>query len=109
MTAPEASRRRDRRAHMRAIGSLGGLARAAAYDGREMMAPARAAFASSFERTVRERFPELTDEVEIARRADALKRLHYARMAFRSAEVRRRKSARARATDRQSEGTGRPE
>ena len=109
MTATEASRRRDRRAHMKAIGSLGGLARAAAYDGREIMAPARAAFALSFERTVRERSPELSDEVEIARRADALKRLHYARMAFRSAEVRRRKAGQALATDLQSEGTGGPE
>src|SRR5436190_4137165 len=73
------------RAHCRSIGSLGGLARAAAYDPHPIMANARAAFVSSFERQVRAAAPDLTDEVEIARRADALKRLHYGRMAFKSA------------------------
>ena len=71
------------------------------------MANARAAFASSFERQVRAAAPDLTDEVEIARRAAALKRLHYARMAFKSAQV-RRKAAGARATDRSSDTADSP-
>jgi hypothetical protein len=107
MTSPEASRRRQRLAHMRTIGSLGGLARAAAYDSHAIMANARAAFASSFERQIRERFPELTDEVEIARRAAALRKLHYARMGLKSAQARRRKAARA--SDSRSDAANGPE
>jgi hypothetical protein len=93
----------SQRTHCRSITSLGGLGRTAAGHDPKMTV-ARAAFASSFEKTIRERFPDLDDEVEIARRADALRRLHYAKLAFRSAQARRKRSARARATDSRSDG-----
>jgi hypothetical protein len=93
MPDPEAQRRRQRRAqHCRSIGKLGGLTTSAAYDSVARSAKARATFDSSFEAAVRARDPDLIDEVEIARRAAALKRLHYARMAL-------RRWAKVRATD----------
>lgn len=61
---------------------LAALEKAAQYDGREATAAARASFQASFEKTIRERFPELTDEREIGRRALALKRAHYVRAAL---------------------------
>jgi hypothetical protein len=97
------------RAHCRRIGSLGGLAKSSS-DHDPTMIVARAAFQSSFEKTIRERFPDLDDEAEIARRAGALRRLHYGRLALRSAQVRSAKKAgNARPTDSRSEGAGEPE
>jgi hypothetical protein len=86
--------RRDR-AFMRSIGRCGGLAKSAS-DHDPTMIVARAAFQSSFERKIRERFPDLDDEAEIARRATALRKLHYQRMSIRSAQVRAAKGRRAR-------------
>jgi hypothetical protein len=60
---------------------LAALEKAAQY-GPEATAAARATFQSSFERQIRERYPNLTDEAEIARRAHALKRAHYTRMSL---------------------------
>jgi hypothetical protein len=79
-------------AHMRAIGTLGGLTRAARYDGREMTAKARDTFRSSFERAVRDRFPDLQDEGEIARRAEAERKLWYCKLGYKSAAARRAKA-----------------
>jgi hypothetical protein len=91
--------------HMRAIGRLGGLTKASRHSGVDGTAPARAAFRSSFERQVREQDPDLDDVAEIARRAHALRRLFYQRLAFRSAQVRSvKKAANARPTDSRSEG-----
>jgi hypothetical protein len=81
----------DRTAHNRRIARLGGLAFAAAHDGREATERARAKFRASFEDTVRERFPDLADETEIARRAEALRKLHYATLAYKSATARARR------------------
>ena len=75
------------------IARLGGLARSAAYDGREVTANARQVFRDSFLEAVdptgrlrRER-PE-----EAARRAQAARKLHYARLALKSAQVRAKKT-----------------
>jgi hypothetical protein len=100
MTAQEASRRRQRRAHCRSIGKLGGLTTSATHDPVARTANARATFASSFEARIRAQFPDI-DDAEVGRRADALKRLHYARMGLRSAQAR---AARVRPTDSRSEG-----
>ena len=55
-------------------------------------APARQAALDRFEREIRQRFPDLTD-AEVAKRAEHLKKAHYLRMAYRSAQVRRAKAA----------------
>ena len=83
----------DRRAHNRAIARLGGLSRSAQYDGVEMTAKARSTFGSSFE-TLAD--PDgVLPEPERLRRAAALRRLHYVRMAYASAKVRRARKLRA--------------
>jgi hypothetical protein len=83
----------DRRAHNRAIARLGGLSRSAQYDGVEMTAKARSTFRSSFE-TLAD--PDgVLPEPERLRRAAALRRLHYVRMAYESAKVRRARKLRA--------------
>jgi hypothetical protein len=76
------------RRHNRDIARLGGLASSASHDTHELTRRARETFAGSFDRQVRERFPDLTDETEIARRASALRKLHYAKLARRSATTR---------------------
>ena len=81
--------------HNRSIARIGGLSFAASHDGRAATESARAAFASSFETEVRRRFPELTDENEIRRRAAVLRRLHYCRLSYLSAEARRHRQASA--------------
>lgn len=96
--ADEATRRRQRRAHCRAIGRLGGLTTSAAYDSRERTAAGRASFARSFEAKVRAEFPDIEDD-EVERRAGALRKLHYARMGLASAAARFPK---VRASDSQS-------
>jgi len=97
--AQEAFQRRQRRAHhCRSIGKLGGLTTSAAYDSVARTSNARATFASSFEARIRAQFPNI-DDAEVSRRADALKRLHYARMGLRSAQAR---AARLRPSDSRS-------
>lgn len=76
-------------AQRRLAGRLGGLATSATHDPRQMTAPARAAFASKFEREVP---VEVTDPAERARRADALRRAHFARLGLASAKARQRKT-----------------
>jgi hypothetical protein len=88
---------------MRAIGRLGGLTKSTRHSGVDGTAKAREAFRSSFERRVREQDPDLDDR-EIARRAEALRRLFYQRLAFRSSQVRAAKGRNARATDGASDG-----
>ncbi len=66
---------------------MGGLAVAAKYDTREVTRPAREAFMARF---LREVDPEgVLPDAERARRAEAAKRLHFQRLAWRSAKVRR--------------------
>ena len=73
-------------------GRLGGLARSAIYDGREMTANARQA--------ARDRFLEQVDPTgdlrrkdpaEAARRAEAARKLFYTRLAYQSAAIRARR------------------
>lgn len=84
-------------------GRVGGYARAAKYDGREMTARARQTFVDSFlEGHACKVCPEVVFPadllpVERQRRAEALRRSHYARVALSSARARadKRKSATA--------------
>jgi hypothetical protein len=75
---------------------LGGLARAARYSGVEVTAAARRAADERFRiqasRDAAARGEEVS-EAELDRRARALRRLFYARLAFESAKVRARKKA----------------
>jgi hypothetical protein len=81
MTASSASARSQ-------IARIGGLARAAQYDGREVTKAARLAFA---DRWIREVDPEGTlPRAERERRARAAMRAHMHRLALRSAQARRR-------------------
>lgn len=54
--------------------------------------PARQAFRDKFLREAHERFGDLPAD-ELARRAEHLRKAHYARLALRSAQARRRKKA----------------
>lgn len=80
-------------------GRVGGFARAARYDGREMTAAARERFAASFrDGHACKVCPEVTLPVELLpeerdRRAEALRRGHYARVALASATARAKKKA----------------
>ena len=80
-------------------GRVGGLTRAAQYDGREMTARARQRFRESFADGHACRVCPLvtvpTDllPLERTRRAEALRRAHYARIAMASARVRSKKKA----------------
>jgi hypothetical protein len=76
-------------------GRVGGYARAAKYDGREMTAKARETFALSFREghtTCRVCPPSILPAdllpAERERRAEALRKAHYARVALHSARVR---------------------
>lgn len=75
-------------------GRVGGYARAARYDGREMTAAARQRFAESFlAGHVCRVCPEVVLPAdlmpeELARRAEALRRAHYARVALASSQAR---------------------
>jgi hypothetical protein len=74
------------------IGRIGGLAKSARYDAREGTSSARKQFLDNFESKAD---PDGTlSPAERRRRADALRRLHFARLALRSAEVRKTKRAR---------------
>ena len=69
---------------------MGGYAVAAKYDTREVTRPGREAFMAGFEREVD---PDgVLPEAERARRAEAAKSLHFRRLVWRSAKVRRRAS-----------------
>lgn len=80
---------------------VGGLTRATRYDGVEVTAAARQAadqrFRDQAAREAVERGDQLT-EAQLERRASALRRLHYARMAFESAKVRASKKIAAGST-----------
>ncbi len=73
-----------------AAGRIGGLTRVANEGGAKVSAPARAGFMAKFEREVD---PDgvLAPE-ERARRADAARRAHMARLALKSAKARRGKA-----------------
>lgn len=83
---------------MRALGRMGGLSTAVRNDVRANTLPARSTFLRNFEEKVRAEHPELP-ESEIQRRALALRKLHFARMALRSAETRARKNGRRKTKD----------
>ena len=80
-------------------GRVGGYARAARYDGREMTEAARRRFAESFlEGHACRVCPPATLPADLlpaerARRAEALRRGHYARVAMASARARSKKKA----------------
>jgi hypothetical protein len=66
---------------------MGGLATAARHDSRELIRPARAAFDQKF---LDEVDPDRSlPEDERNRRVAAARRLHFTKMAFRSAQVRK--------------------
>lgn len=80
-------------------GRVGGLTRAARYDGREMTAAARRTFTASFAAGHSCRVcpavevpADLLPE-ERARRAEALRKAHFARVALSSARARAKKKA----------------
>lgn len=69
---------------------IGGFALSAAHDPKETTKPGRAAFMASFEEAVD---PDGTLTIaERARRAAALKKSHFSRMALASAKARRRRA-----------------
>ena len=69
-------------------GRIGGFATAATHDTKQITAAARATFLARFEREVD---PHNTlSAAERQRRAEAAKKLHFARLALKSAQARRR-------------------
>jgi hypothetical protein len=73
------------------LGRVGGHTTQSRHDGKEITAPARAAFLDSFEREVD---PDLVlPEAERRRRAKHARKAHFARLALKSAEIRRAKKA----------------
>jgi hypothetical protein len=73
---------------------LAGLATAARHDPRLTTAPARAAFLARFEREVDAGDPQgQLDPTERARRIEYLRRLYFARLAYRSQVVRAERQA----------------
>jgi hypothetical protein len=77
----------------RLAGKYGGLAKAAKYPADELTNAARAAFLGGFLVKVDEQFPGLS-EPERRRRAEALKKAHFARLALLSAQKRAKKALR---------------
>ena len=83
----------------RLAGRVGGYARAALYDGRDMTAAARQRFTESFREghgcrvCPRVTLPADLLPTERGRRAEALRRAHYARVAMASAQARSKKKA----------------
>lgn len=75
-------------------GRVGGFSRAAQYDGREMTASAREAFTESFlaghtcKVCPATTLPDELEPTERKRRAEALRKAHYARIAMASAQRR---------------------
>ena len=81
------------RAALSTAGRIGALTRwSQTPDRTAATAPARAAFNSKWERQVREKYPDL-DEEAVRKLADAAKRLHFARLGWRSGAARRAKAA----------------
>ncbi len=76
----------------KAIGRIGGLARAARY-GPEITARATRAADERFLTEARALAPSGTPESEIVRRAALLRREFYSRLAYKSAEARRKRKA----------------
>ena len=75
------------------ISSLANEHKWAAVDDRTAAtAPAREAFRDRFIREAREKFGDLPTD-DLARRAEHLRRAHFKRMALRSAQARRKRSA----------------
>ncbi len=73
------------------IARIGGYSLHAKRDSKEVTAPARAAFLSSFEKQVD---PEgLLSEKERQRRAKAARKAYFAKLALRSAQARRKAKA----------------
>ncbi len=69
---------------------IGGFALSATHDPRETTKPARAAFLAGFEREVD---PDgVLTTTERARRAAAARKAHFAKLALKSAQARRRKA-----------------
>lgn len=79
--------------HHALAGRIGGLVKSSRYPPHELTAKARAAFLSRFLAQVDEAQPGLP-EGERQRRARALLKAHMAKLAHRSAKVRRAKAAR---------------
>ena len=78
---------------LRARARMGGYATAARHDSRKITENARRAFLDSF---VDQVDPDRTlPESERLRRAEAARKLHYTRMAFRSAQVRRARAGKS--------------
>lgn len=74
------------------ISRIGGLAKSARYDGREATAAARAAFNARFETQVD---PDgVLPPEERRRRAEAARKLHFTKLALRSANARRNRANR---------------
>lgn len=81
---------------MAARGRIGALVTNGRYSGDMITRKARATFIENFAAQARNEAAargETIDDAEAARRGEFLRRAHYARMAARSAEVRRRKAA----------------
>ena len=87
----------EKRSIYRLAGRVGGYARAALYDGRDMTAAARQRFSESFREGHACRVcPAVTLPADLLptereRRGEALRRLHYARVALASAQARSKK------------------
>jgi hypothetical protein len=77
-------------------GRIGGLVTSSRYSGDQLTSKARAAFIESFAEQARvdaaARGEEITQE-EATRRGEAARRAHYAKLALRSVQSRRRKAA----------------
>ena len=74
------------------VGRIGAHALHARHDSREITAPARRAFLDTFEQQAD---PDGTlDPAERARRAGHLRKAHFARLALKSAQARRRRRER---------------
>ncbi len=77
--------------HHALAGKIGAYTLHAAYDSREITAPARQAFLAKFEAQVD---PErLLPEAERKRRAEAARKAYFARLALKSAQARTRRKA----------------
>jgi hypothetical protein len=73
------------------IASLGGLARSARYDGRDVTGNARQAFRDQFIREAAEQAAHAGEELsdsELLRRAEALRRLFYRRLSYQGVKAR---------------------
>lgn len=80
-------------------GRIGGLKRASLYDGRAVTQKARETYLASFlnghecSLCGSIAFPADLSEAERTRRAEAIRKMHFAQLAYRSAVARRRKAA----------------